>query len=142
MDVPNEAQRLIESHISTLDQHKGQLERALAHLDGSADDKGRGGGQGGRGQGLRAAQEMGRAGRGRDRSSPDGGDQEGGLAPRGARRAEVIADLEANPGSKAAEIAKRTGINPKHAGTILANLVKQGIATKEGPQFTVISGRA
>jgi hypothetical protein len=63
-------------------------------------------------------------------------------APRGARRGEVIADLEANPGSKAAEVAGRIGINPNHAQTILGNLVKQGVATKEGQQYTVVPGKA
>jgi DNA-binding IclR family transcriptional regulator len=60
----------------------------------------------------------------------------------GARRAEVIADLDANPGSRAAEVAGRVGINPTHAQTILGNLVKQGVATKEGQQYTVTAGKA
>ena len=51
----------------------------------------------------------------------------------------MIADLEANPGSKAGEVASRVGMNPNHAQTILGNLVKQGVATKEGQQYTVAS---
>ena len=128
MTPPDEAQQLIEEHITTLDEHKASLERALAHLNGSAGNEGqrRGGqGRGGRGQGARSA-------------APAGGSGDAGpRAPRGARRGEVIADLEANPGSKAADVASRVGINPNHAQTILGNLVKQGVATKEGQLYTV-----
>lgn len=52
----------------------------------------------------------------------------------------MIADLRANPGAKAGEVASRVGINPNHAQTILGDLVKQGVATKEGQQYTVIPG--
>jgi hypothetical protein len=109
MPQPEEAQRLIEEHIATLGEQKSQLERALAHLKGSADTEGQGR----------------RPGRGS-----------------GARRGEVITDLKANPGSKAAEVASRVGINPTHAQTILGNLVKQGVATKEGQQYTAVPGKA
>jgi DNA-binding IscR family transcriptional regulator len=53
----------------------------------------------------------------------------------------VIADLKANPGTKAGEVASRVGINPSHAQTILGNLVKQGVATKEGPQYTLAADK-
>ncbi len=130
MPQPEEAQRLIEEHIATLGEQKAQLERALAHLNGSAGSEGQGD-RGGRGAGI-----------GKGRQAPSGGDAGGAdRAPRGARRGEVIADLEANPGSKAGEVASRVGINPNHAQTILANLVKQGVATKEGRQYTVTAGK-
>lgn len=130
MPQPEEAQRLIEEHIATLGEQKAQLERALAHLNGSAGGEGRDD-RGSRGTG---------AGKGRQ---SQGGGSAGGAdrAPRGARRGEVIADLEAHPGSKAGEVASRVGINPNHAQTILANLVKQGVATKEGQQYTVTAGK-
>jgi hypothetical protein len=130
MPQPEEAQRLIEEHIATLGEQKAQLERALAHLNGSAGAEG----QARRGQG---------AGAGRGRETPTAGNGgNGDRAPRGARRGEVIADLEAHPGSKAAEVASRVGINPNHAQTILGNLVKQGVATKEGQQYTVTASKA
>jgi hypothetical protein len=68
---------------------------------------------------------------------------EGGVerAPRGARRGEVIADLKSNPGSKAGDVANRVGINQNHAQTILGSLVKQGVATKEGQQYTLVVGK-
>jgi hypothetical protein len=131
MPQPEEAQQLIEEHIATLGEQKAQLERALAHLKGPA---------GGEGQSnLRG----GGAGAGRGPQAQGGGGNAGGgeRAPRGARRGEVIADLEANPGSKAGEVASRVGINPNHAQTILGNLVKQGVATKEGQQYTVVAGK-
>jgi hypothetical protein len=129
MPQPEEAQRLIEEHIATLGEQKAQLERALDHLNGSA---------GGGGQNNRRAQ-----GGGKGRQAPGGGNATSGeRAPRGARRGEVIADLEANPGSKAGEVARRVGINPNHAQTILANLVKQGVATKEGQQYRASAGKA
>jgi hypothetical protein len=128
---PEEAQRLIEEHIATLGEQKAQLERALAHLNGSAGSEGRDG-RASRGTGA-----------GKGPQSPGGGSAGGAdRAPRGARRGEVIADLEANPGSKAGEVASRVGINPNHAQTILANLVKQGVATKEGQQYTVTAGKS
>jgi hypothetical protein len=131
MPQPEEAQRLIEEHIATLGEQKAQLERALAHLNGSA------GGEGQDNRGNRGA------GGGKGRQAPSGGNAGGAdRAPRGARRGEVIADLEAHPGSKAGEVASRVGINPNHAQTILANLVKQGVATKEGQQYTVAAGKA
>jgi hypothetical protein len=34
MTPPDEVQRLIEEHIASLDEKKGQLERALGHLRG------------------------------------------------------------------------------------------------------------
>jgi predicted Rossmann fold nucleotide-binding protein DprA/Smf involved in DNA uptake len=130
MPQPEEAQRLIEEHIATLGEQKAQLERALAHLNGSAGAEG----QARRGQG---------AGAGRGRETPTAGNGgNGDRAPRGARRGEVIADLEAHPGSKAAEVASRVGINPNHAQTILGKLVKQGVATKEGQQYTVTASKA
>jgi hypothetical protein len=131
MPQPDEAQQLLEQHIATLDEQKSQLERALAHLKGPA---------GGEGQ-ARRGQGQGR-GRGKGRPNPGGGNAGGAQAPRGARRAEVIADLTANPGSKASEVASRVGINPNHAQTILGNLVKQGVATKEGQGFTVVAGKS
>jgi hypothetical protein len=101
MPQPEEAQLLIEEHIATLGEQKAQLERALGHLQGSAGGEGQGAG-GGRG-----------AGAGKGRGAQNGGNAGGGeRAPRGARRGEVIADLKANPGSKAGEIASRVGINP------------------------------
>jgi hypothetical protein len=131
MPQPDEAQQLLESHIATLGEQKAQLERALAHLKGPARNEGQNN-RGGPG-----------AGAGKRRQTPGGGETGGGeRAPRGARRGEVIADLEANPGSKAGEVARRVGINPNHAQTILANLVKQGVATKEGQQYTVSAGKA
>jgi hypothetical protein len=131
MPQPEEAQRLIEEHIATLGEQKAQLERALAHLNGSAGGEGHGD-RGNRG-----------AGGGKGRQAPGGGNVGGAdRAPRGARRGEVIADLEAHPGSKAGEVASRVGINPNHAQTILGNLVKQGVATKEGQQYTVAAGKA
>jgi predicted Rossmann fold nucleotide-binding protein DprA/Smf involved in DNA uptake len=131
MPQPEEAQRLIEEHIAALGEQKAQLERALAHLKGPAGNEG----QNNRGGPA--------AGAGKRRQNPGGGNAGGGeRAPRGARRGEVIADLEANPGSKAAEVASRVGINPNHAQTILANLVKQGVATKEGQQYTVSAGKS
>jgi hypothetical protein len=129
MPEPEEAQRLIEEHIATLGEQKSQLERALAHLKGSGGAEGQGG-RGGQGTGA-----------GKGKVAP-GGEGAGERAPRGARRGEVIADLKANPGSKAGEVASRVGINPNHAQTILANLVKQGVASKEGQQFTLADGKA
>jgi hypothetical protein len=132
MPEPEAAQRLIEEHITTLGEQKAQLERALGHLQGSAPADGQGAR---RGQG---------AGAGRRPEAPSSGNSGGGgeRAPRGARRGEVIADLKANPGSKAGEVASRVGINPNHAQTILGNLVKQGVATKEGQQYTLVAGKA
>jgi hypothetical protein len=129
MPQTDEAQRLIEEHIATLGEQKAQLERALGHLQGSAGGEGQNGGRGRR------------AGTG-GRSTPGNADGGGGRAPRGARRGEVITDLKANPGSKTGEVASRVGINPNHAQTILGNLVKQGVATKEGQQYTVVAGKA
>jgi hypothetical protein len=130
MPEPEEAQRLIEEHIATLGEQKAQLERALAHLNGSS-----GNGQskpGGQGNGARE----------KVMQAENGGSAGGGeRAPRGARRGEVIADLKANPGTKAGEVASRIGINPTHAQTILGNLVKQGVATKEGQQYTLVAGK-
>jgi hypothetical protein len=129
MPQPEEAQRLIEEHIATLGEQKAQLERALAHLNGS----------GGNGQSKPRGQG---AGAGNGRQAQNGGGAPGGeRAPRGARRGEVIADLKANPGTKAGEVASRVGINPSHAQTILGNLVKQGVATKQGPQYTLVAGK-
>jgi hypothetical protein len=129
MPQPDEAQRLIEEHITTLGEQKAQLERALGHLQGSASGEGQG-----RGRGAGAAE---------GRQAQAGGDSGGGeRAPRGTRRSEVIADLKANPGSKAGEVATRVGINPNHAQTILGNLVKQGVATKEGQQYTLVGGKS
>jgi DNA-binding IscR family transcriptional regulator len=54
----------------------------------------------------------------------------------------VIADLKTNPGAKAGEVASRVGINPNHAQTILGNLVKQGVATKEGQAYTLVAGKS
>jgi hypothetical protein len=130
MPQPEEAQRLIEEHISTLGEQKAQLERALGHLQGSAGGEGQTAGRG-RGAGV---------GKGRQAPNPGGGGGE--RAPRGARRGEVIADLKANPSAKAGEVASRVGINPNHAQTILGNLVKQGVATKEGQQYTLVAGKA
>jgi hypothetical protein len=132
MPQPEEAQRLIEEHITTLGEQKAQLERALGHLQGSADGDGQNPGRGGR-----------EAGAGKGGQSQGGGNTGGGeRAPRGARRSEVIADLKANPGAKAGEVASRVGINPNHAQTILGNLVKQGVATKEGQQYSLVAGKA
>jgi hypothetical protein len=129
MPQPDEAQQLLQEHINTLGEQKAQLERALGHLQGSSGNEA----QGRRGQGAEAA---------RGRQPQNGGNAGGKVqAPRGARRGEVIADLEANPGSKAGEVASRVGINPNHAQTILGNLVKQGVATKEGQQYTVVAGK-
>jgi hypothetical protein len=136
MPQPEEAQRLIEEHITTLGEQKEQLERALGHLQGPEGGEGRNAGRG-RGAGAgngRQAQNSGNTGAG----NGGGGER----APRGARRGEVIADLKANPGAKAGEVAGRVGINPNHAQTILGNLVKQGVATKEGQQYTLIAGKA
>lgn len=131
MPQTEEAQQLIEEHIATLGEQKAQLERALAHLNGSA---------GSEGEDNRSSRGV---GAGKGRQGPSGGNTGGAdRAPRGARRGEVIADLEANPGSKAGEVASRVGINPNHAQTILANLVKQGVATKDGQQYTVTAGKA
>jgi hypothetical protein len=131
MPQPEEAQRLIEEHITTLGEQKAQLERALGHLQGSAG-----------GEAQNAARGRG-AGPGKGRQAPNPGGTGGGeRAPRGARRGEVIADLKANPGSKAGEVASRVGINPNHAQTILGNLVKQGVVTKEGQQYTLVAGKA
>jgi hypothetical protein len=131
MPQPEEAQRLIEEHIATLGEQKAQLERALGHLKGSSVGEGQGAG---RGQGARG---------GKGRQAQGGGNSGGGeRAPRGARRDEVIADLKTNPGAKAGEVASRVGINPNHSQTILGNLVKQGVATKEGQQYTLIAGKA
>jgi hypothetical protein len=130
MPEPEEAERLIQEHIDTLGEQKAQLERALAHLNGSAEN---------------GAQEKPRGEGGAARKGPqaaEGGNGAGGeRAPRGARRGEMIADLKANPGTKAGEVASRVGINPSHAQTILGNLVKQGVATKEGPQYTLVPGK-
>jgi hypothetical protein len=127
MPQPEEAQRLIEEHITTLGEQKSQLERALGHLQGAP---------AGEGQGNRRRQG---GGAGKGRQAQAGG---GERAPRGARRDEVIADLKATPGSKAGEVASRVGINPNHAQTILGNLVKQGVATKEGQQYTLVAGKS
>jgi hypothetical protein len=138
MPEPEAAQQLIEEHIDSLGEQKAQLERALAHLNGSASPEG----QGGRGRGgarARAGRPPGREGA---RPTPGGNAVGGERAPRGARRGEVIADLKANPGSKAGEVASRVGINPNHAQTILGNLVKQGVATKESQQYTLVAGKA
>jgi predicted transcriptional regulator len=126
MPETDAAQKLIEEHIDSLGEQKAQLERALAHLNGSASPEGRSERRG-RGAGTGSAN---RAQAGAER------------APRGARRGEVIADLKANPGSKAGEVASRVGINPNHAQTILGNLVKQGVASKQGRQYTLVAGRS
>lgn len=125
MTPPDEAQRLIEEHIASLDEKKAQLERALGHL------KGPGPGEGSASPARR------RQAKNRAQSEPTGGNSS--QTPRGARRKEVIADLEAHPGSKGAEIASRVGIAPAHANTILSNLVKQSRATKDGPLYTLVA---
>jgi hypothetical protein len=133
MPEPEAAQQLIEEHIDSLGEQKAQLERALAHLNGSAPAEAQG----------RGAQGGARRPGGRVGARPSAGGQASGeRASRGARRGEVIADLKANPGSKAGQVAKRVGINPNHAQTILGNLVKQGVATKEGQQFTLVAGKS
>jgi DNA-binding IclR family transcriptional regulator len=53
-----------------------------------------------------------------------------------------VTALKSNPGSKAGEVASRVGINPTHVQTILGNLVKQGMASKDGRQYTLIAGKA
>jgi hypothetical protein len=101
MPQPEEAQRLIEEHITTLGEQKAQLERALAHLNGSAGSEGQDDRRG-RGPGV-----------GKGRQAAEGANAGGEpRAPRGARRGEVIADLKANPGSKAGDVVSRVGINP------------------------------
>jgi hypothetical protein len=136
MPQPEEAQRLIEEHITTLGEQKAQLERALGHLQGPAGAEGQNEGRGGRAG-------AGKGGQARNAGNSGGGNAAGTeRAPRGARRGEVIADLKANPGAKAGEVAGRVGINPNHAQTILGNLVKQGVATKEGQQYTLVAGRS
>jgi hypothetical protein len=149
MPEPDEAQRLIEDHITTLGEQKAQLERALGHLQGSEGGEGTNAGPGrggGAGQGRSGGRGRGSAGKGRRAqnagSSRAGAAAGGERAPRGARRGEVIADLKANPASKAAEVASRVGVNPNHAQTILGNLVKQGVATKEGRQYTLVAGKS
>jgi hypothetical protein len=134
MPQPEEAQRLIEEHITTLGEQKAQLERALGHLQGS---------EGGEGQNAGRGRGAGAGNRRQAQNATNAGNGAGGeRAPRGARREEVIADLKANPGSKAGEIASRVAINPNHAQTILGNLVKQGVATKEGQQYTLVAGKS
>jgi hypothetical protein len=139
MPQPDEAQRLIEEHIATLEEQKSQLQRALGHLQGTSGGEGQ---NNRRGQGAGGGRGRG-AGPGRGRQAQGAGSGGGAeRAPRGARRGEVIADLKANPGSKAGEVARRVGINPNHAQTILGNLVKQGVATKEGQGYTLVAGKA
>jgi hypothetical protein len=133
MPQPDEAQRLIEEHITTLGEQKAQLERALGHLQGSA---------GAEGQGSGPRREAGSRNGRQAQKGGSGGGAGGERAPRGARRGEVIADLKTNPGAKAGEVASRVGINPNHAQTILANLVKQGVATKEGQEYTLVAGKS
>ena len=139
MPEPEAAQQLIEEHIATLEEQKSQLQRALGHLQGTS------GGQAQnnrRGQGAGGGKGRG-AGTGKGRRAQGTGNAAGGeRAPRGARRDEVIADLKANPAARAGEVAGRVGINPNHAQTILGNLVKQGVATKEGQQYTLVAGKA
>lgn len=47
---------------------------------------------------------------------------DGGRAPRGQRRAQVLDYVKANPNSKPSEIAKAIGVNPTQVSTLLRGL--------------------
>ena len=63
-------------------------------------------------------------------------------ATRGARRGGVVSDLRASQGSKAGEVACEVGINPNHAQTIVANLVRERGGNQGRPAVRLVTGKA
>jgi len=106
MDATAEARKLITDALTAIDEERGRLQRFLGHLDGRP-------GRSRRKTGERAPQARKRR-----------------QAPRGARLAEVLADIKAHPGTRTSETAKRIGIQPNYAHGLVGRLRKEGKVSK------------
>ena len=112
MDATEQAREIIEKQLAKLNDERQRIESALSHLVGSSREP----------QKPRAKRRRKRAGK---------------AAP-GQRQREVLADVQANPGTKASEVAKRVGIPAPQVHGVVKGLVASKAIRKAGATLTAI----
>jgi hypothetical protein len=124
----DDARRLIESRLAEIEPETRRLERALPHL-GQAEGRPR------RRRGKKTTE-----------TSPSPS-SEGGRkptrrrvekrAPRGRRREQLLAAIEASPGARPSELAKTIGIRPTQVSVLIAKGRAEKLIVKSGEGYAL-----
>jgi hypothetical protein len=122
------ARQMIESRLAEIEAEAGELERALSHL--VAGDGGRGRPRGGR---RKAAQTSGSPSTGKRRGASSR--KAGRRAAKGERLAQLLAAIEANPGSRPSELAAQIGIRPTQVSVLIARARSEKLIVKSGKGY-------
>lgn len=131
-DTIDDARRMIESRLAEIAVEASQIERALSHL--------------GEGAIARPARRRRKTKGSAAPASTSGGGgrrpsrrKSAGRAPRGQRRAELLAAIEASPGARPSELAARIGIRPTQVSVLIAKARAEKLIIKSGEGYALKS---
>lgn len=123
MNSTEQARSLIEDAIAAIDSEREQLQRFLDHLNGSD----------GRSPTRRTARASGVRKRRQSRTPRKASRR----VKRGQRVAEVLADIQAHPGTRPSETAGRLGIASTQVSATAAKLVDRGEVQRNDGRLSV-----
>jgi hypothetical protein len=123
----DDARRLIESRLAEIEAETSRLDHALPHL-GQAEGRPR------RRRGKTTAASPPPAGGGRRKPTRR---KVGKRAPRGRRREQLLAAIEASPGARPSELAKTIGIRPTQVSVLIAKGRAEKLIVKSGEVYAL-----
>jgi hypothetical protein len=129
--MPNtldDARQLIQSRLADLDAEAKQLERALASLGKGSGPRRR------RRPGKRAAAPSAPSKPKRRAPRKRKGAKR---APRGQRREQLLAAINATPGARPAELAKAIGVKPAQVNALIARARAEKLIVKRGAGYAL-----
>jgi hypothetical protein len=121
-DPIERARRLIASRLEELDAEQRSIEAALRSLGEGASNKPR------RGRPRKAEAA---------RTPASTRKRKGARAPRGKRRADLLAAIEANPGARPAELARSIKAGPSQVHALIAKLRAEKLIVKRGKGYAL-----
>jgi sugar-specific transcriptional regulator TrmB len=106
----SDVRALLEQRIREIEKEVGQLSRALKHLDG--------------GRRSKRSKKQRRPGKRKPQ------------AKRGQRREQLLQAIKTKPGSTGAELARKIGIAPPQAYSLLRKLEAEKLISKQGTRYS------
>lgn len=131
-DTIEDARRMIESRLAEIAAEARQLEGALAHLgeDRARSPRRRRGARDGKTTSQATPPSQNRPRKPSRRKAAR-------RAPRGRRREELLAAIEASPGARPSELAAAIGIRPTQVSVLIAKARAERLIVKHGDDYAL-----
>ena len=134
-DTIDDVRRLMQNRLAEIEVEKGVLERAIAAMGEGSDLPASPPSPGE----IQRRGNFGPAETGQPQASQ--GRRTAKRAPRGRRREQLLAAIEADPGARPSALAKTIGIRPTQVSVLLAKLRGERLIVKDGEGYALSDPR-